>query len=396
MTDASGTFTYAYTHTRTGRLDHVTGGHGDSPGYDYDRELAQPADRDRAPGLGRPHASIQTAYNYDGDGLRTAVVRGTGSGASTEHYTWDVAGALTELIGDGAKLYLYGPSATPLAQIDTTSGAVDYLHHDINATTRVLTDDTGTVEATASYDPYGSPTTHTGTAGTAFGYAGEYTDPDTGLVYLRARYYDPTTAQFLTRDPLEAETGAPYSYAGSDPLDASDPSGLDWCVGSVCLGFHPSDAIRPIVNIGRGASFGLSDKIANWISPGASCTVDQNAGYQALGSAATLVATFGFGGAAGEGAGGASDGVPGLKPGWQGRAADNGKGWVWQEPGAPGNANSMRVMDPTPDYPNGYVRYNNGEGNGQPIDLSGKPGPNSATHIPRNGPGGDWPIPMGW
>jgi RHS repeat-associated protein len=227
MTDASGTFTYAYTHTRTGRLDHVTGGHGNSPGYDYDGELAQPADRDRAPGLGRPHASIQTAYNYDGDGLRTAVVRGTGSGASTEHYTWDVAGALAELIGDGAKLYLYGPSATPLAQIDTTSGAVDYLHHDINGTTRVLTDDTGTVEATASYDPYGSPTTHTGTAGTAFGYAGEYTDPDTGLVYLRARYYDPQTAQFLTRDPLEATTQQPYQYVGGDPLDARDPSGLD-------------------------------------------------------------------------------------------------------------------------------------------------------------------------
>jgi uncharacterized protein RhaS with RHS repeats len=107
-----------------------------------------------------------------------------------------------------------------------------------------------------------------------------------------ARYYDPSTAQFATRDPLEAQTGAPYSYAGGDPLDASDPSGLDWCVGSVCLGFHPSDAIKPIVNIGRGASFGLSDNIANWISPGASCTVDQNALDQFLGGAAST-AVFG-------------------------------------------------------------------------------------------------------
>ena len=42
-----------------------------------------------------------------------------------------------------------------------------------------------------------------------------------------ARYYDPATAQFLTRDPLEDVTGAPHSYAGDDPLDARDPSGLD-------------------------------------------------------------------------------------------------------------------------------------------------------------------------
>lgn len=103
-----------------------------------------------------------------------------------------------------------------------------------------------------------------------------------------ARYYDPATAQFLTRDPLEASTGTPYGYAGESPLDASDPSGL-FCIGSVCTGFDPSAGLDALVNIGRGASFGLTDKVANWISPGASCTVDQNALDQALGGAATTV-----------------------------------------------------------------------------------------------------------
>jgi RHS repeat-associated protein len=37
-------------------------------------------------------------------------------------------------------------------------------------------------------------------------YAGQYTDTETGLQYLRARYYDPSTGTFLTRDPLEAQT----------------------------------------------------------------------------------------------------------------------------------------------------------------------------------------------
>lgn len=54
-----------------------------------------------------------------------------------------------------------------------------------------------------------------------------------------ARYYDPQTAQFLTRDPLEAMTGSPYGYVDGEPLDGSDPTGL-WCLlghsGSGCRG----------------------------------------------------------------------------------------------------------------------------------------------------------------
>jgi RHS repeat-associated protein len=55
---------------------------------------------------------------------------------------------------------------------------------------------------------------------------GQYTSSDTGLVYLRNRVYDPTTAQFLSVDPLEAITGAPYNYAGDNSVNYSDPTGL--------------------------------------------------------------------------------------------------------------------------------------------------------------------------
>ncbi|GAB0105910.1 hypothetical protein JMUB6875_48920 [Nocardia sp. JMUB6875] len=85
----------------------------------------------------------------------------------------------------------------------------------------------------------------------------------------------------------------------------------------------------------------------------------------------------------------------GVPDGWVPRTADNGKGVVWQRPGAPGDADSVRIMDPTPRYPDGYVRFYNSEGNGQPLDLNGKPGPKPDTHIPLD-PGGNYPIPKGW
>ena len=58
-------------------------------------------------------------------------------------------------------------------------------------------------------------------------------DAETGFVYLRARYYDPATGQFISRDPLTAMTGSPYSYVHNNPLNATDPLGL-FCVGSLC------------------------------------------------------------------------------------------------------------------------------------------------------------------
>jgi hypothetical protein len=78
---------------------------------------------------------------------------------------------------------------------------------------------------------------------------------------------------------------------------------------------------------------------------------------------------------------------------WTARTADNGQGMVWQKPGSTGNADMTRIMNPTSQYPNGYVRFYNRYG--QPVGLDGRPGPNSLTHIPLN-PDGSYPLPSGW
>ncbi|HVL98143.1 MAG TPA: hypothetical protein VM324_02480, partial [Egibacteraceae bacterium] len=80
-----------------------------------------------------------------------------------------------------------------------------------------------------------------------------------------------------------------------------------------------------------------------------------------------------------------------IPKGWASRPATSGKGIVFQRPGATGNADMIRIMEPTSKYPSGYVRYTNEYG--QPLDVLGKPGAASATHIPQNyqGPWPGWP-----
>jgi len=83
----------------------------------------------------------------------------------------------------------------------------------------------GTRAASVAYTAWGAERSPSGDVG-ALGFTGEYTDPATGFVYLRARWYDPATAEFITRDPAESLTGDPYAYAANSPLAFTDPLGL--------------------------------------------------------------------------------------------------------------------------------------------------------------------------
>jgi hypothetical protein len=56
------------------------------------------------------------------------------------------------------------------------------------------------------------------------------------LFYLRARYYDPSTGQFISRDPAVASTREPYAYVADNPLNSTDPSGLCGIAMSIFFG----------------------------------------------------------------------------------------------------------------------------------------------------------------
>ena len=164
--------------------------------------------------------TLNVNYAYNGDGLRTSQTKGK----TTSYTTWDTHTGLPVVLSDEKNNYIYGPDDLPVEQIQTGKGTILYLHHDQQGSTRLLTSVTGTVEGISTYDAYGNTTTK-GTATTPLGYDAQYTDIDTGLIYLRARAYDPTTAQFLTTDPLTTLTRTPYTYADDNPLNYTDPTG---------------------------------------------------------------------------------------------------------------------------------------------------------------------------
>jgi RHS repeat-associated protein len=199
---------------------------------------------------------IKDTYAYNGEDLRTSqTISGT-----TTYMAWDTTEELPLILSDGTNSYIYGPGGLPVEQI-SNGGTVTYLHHDQQGSTRLLTGSTGTVTGQCTYGPYGTPTCE-GTATTPLGFDAQYTSSDTGLVYLRNRVYDPATAQFLTVDPAESISGAPYNYAGDNPINREDAVGLLWT--PVAGGAGGADAVCgatveiPGVDIGTCGAAGIA------------------------------------------------------------------------------------------------------------------------------------------
>ncbi len=138
------------------------------------------------------------------------------------------AAALPVLLDDGNRRYVYG--AGGLAYVASSLGTVDVVHADGLGSVRALTDAGAQVVQTYAADEYGLPTESQGSRRQPVQWAGEERD-EQGLVFLRARSYDPATGRFLQADPLRQSgpgiTGwNRYAYATNNPVNWVDPSGL--------------------------------------------------------------------------------------------------------------------------------------------------------------------------
>jgi RHS repeat-associated protein len=234
--------TYAY--NEVGQRTKTTPEKGAATTYGYD-QAGNPSAVERA--TEGEIAEIKDTYAYNGEGLRISEkISGT-----TNYLAWDTAEVeLPLILSDGPDSFIYGPNGMPIEQI-SSEGTVTYLHHDQQGSTRLLTSSTGTIAGKCTYGAYGTQTCE-GATTTPLSYDAQYTSTDTGLIYMRARTYDPGTAQFLSADPLQSITGEPYDYAGDDPLSNRDPSGLSVCLFGYYVGWHPVNARKAVANFGAG------------------------------------------------------------------------------------------------------------------------------------------------
>jgi RHS repeat-associated protein len=206
-----------------------------------------------------PPPAGATNYTYDANGNTTGggsasnlnynefdqFTSGT-NGTTTTSYTY-AGQSNTERLTAGGTSYLNGslgitqltrtggttsfirdPDGTLISMRDA-SGASFYYTTDALGSIILLTDSAQAKAATYSYDSWGQDTGTTGTkaATNPWTYAGGYNDTTSNRIKFGARYYNPARGRFTQVDPSAQEANR-YLYAGANPINSSDPTGLQY------------------------------------------------------------------------------------------------------------------------------------------------------------------------
>ena len=212
--DDAFTYTYDDNGNLTAKTDKVT---TDVTGYVYDaqNQLIQ---------ITFPDLTTAT-YGYDG--LNRRIEKDV-AGVITR-YVYDGEDILLEYDGTNTLLarYSHGPGRDrPLAM--ERGGLSFFYQADHQGSVRLVTDAAGFVVNGYEYDSYGNFEVVTEGVPNPYTYTGREQDPESGLYYYRARYYDPTTGRFINEDPI-SYAGLDlnlYRYVSNNPVNGTDPGGL--------------------------------------------------------------------------------------------------------------------------------------------------------------------------
>jgi RHS repeat-associated protein len=231
---------YGYGYDGAGNMTSATV-NGTTTSYSYNAasELtSQGASYDGAGNLTGGAGFSSLAYNAAG---QTTTVTPSGGSAASLSYTDNSQNQLFQAGGttlDQNALgiasttdsygnttgYLYDPEGHLLAE-HTGSGSTYYYLLGNLGSVLGLTDSSGNLVNSYTYDPYGQQTTTQSSAPNLFGYAGGLQVPGTGLIHFGARYYNPALGQWTQLDPTGQSPG--YTYAADNPVNYVDLTGND-------------------------------------------------------------------------------------------------------------------------------------------------------------------------
>jgi RHS repeat-associated protein len=220
-TETTGSATVTYSYDLNGNLVSKTAGSNTTTcSWDWGNRL-----------LSVSEPGGNTAYEYNGDGVRISK---TQSGVKTK-YINDVAFGLTQVImetnnaGIVQATYTYGRDLISMNRADANS----YYLYDGLGSVKQMTDSNEAVVASYTYNSFGNVIASSGTIENNYKFTGEQFDSSSGLLYLRARYYDSRVGRFISRDSIGYQGGINlYTYVRNNPVMFTDPSGN--CPGDPC------------------------------------------------------------------------------------------------------------------------------------------------------------------
>ena len=214
---------------------------------------------------------------YDGDGNRVAKIV---NGVTTQYLVDDLnptgyPQVVEELVsGSVLRTYAYGLQRISQNQIIDNQWVTIYYGYDGAGNVRQLINASGVVTDTYDYDAFGNVINKSGTTQNNYLYRGEQFDPDLGMYYLRARWYNPLTGRFLSRDPEEGQFWEPktlhkYLYARGDPVNGIDPMGRGDQVEYVMFSTEVDLTIAPrahLIAVGITAGFCAITARLDWLA----------------------------------------------------------------------------------------------------------------------------------
>ncbi len=188
---------------------------------------------------------VRFRYRYDEMRVEKQVV-----GGLTTKYVYDGQTVIGEIRSDGTKRWYVVGAMGYICRIDEDANgqilARDYFVYDGLGSCRALVASNGVVVAKYDYDAYGAIRGQEGQRSNNFKYVaqiGHPTDEETGLIYMRARYYDPEVGRFVSEDPGFNGVNW-YQYTKGNPINHVDGNGktsvaLEALIGNlfIILGF---------------------------------------------------------------------------------------------------------------------------------------------------------------
>jgi RHS repeat-associated protein len=165
--------------------------------------------------------STSTVYEYDALGRR--VKRAVG--LNETKFTYDGMDVVMDEERGNEVTYQNAPGIDNKLKL-SNEGSPNYLLQDHLGSTVVVTKGSGSVVASTDYDSFGNATN--GSFMTRYQYTGRERDDLSGLIYYRARWYDPQVGRFISEDPIGFAGGDInlYGYVWNNPQNLTDPMGL--------------------------------------------------------------------------------------------------------------------------------------------------------------------------